>query len=162
MIFRWKSHYKAIPLHTIPHTSAQFREDLIAFLVRNYSAKKWRKRKQSLRAIPRNGILIWNPTFSLLYNLKDAGVKKRKQQKSVRSERKSTHIEKHDIAWKLLYGIEIKNKVESYRSNTRTKKLAGRNNSELWRHLWCGRKKRCGVPSLLQSLCFWWEGILNT
>ena len=123
MIFRWKSHYKAIPLHTIPHNSAQFREDLIAFLVRNYSAKKWRKRKQSLRAIPRIGILIWNPTFSLLYNLKDAGVKKRKQQKSVRSERKSTHIEKHDVAWKLLYGIEIKNKVESYRSNTRTKKL---------------------------------------
>ena len=48
----------------------QFREYLIAFLfaiIAQFRAMKWRKRKQPLRAIPRNGIPIGNPNLMVYF-----------------------------------------------------------------------------------------------
>ena len=60
LFFRWESLCKAIPLHAIPRSSAQFREYLIASLfaiTAQFRAIKWRKRKHDhcaqLHAIPR-------------------------------------------------------------------------------------------------------------
>ena len=77
LIFRWK----AIPFPTIPRNSAQFREYLIASLfvvIARFPAMKWRKQKQSfraIRAIPRNGIPIGNwrePIFAWIFPYKSS------------------------------------------------------------------------------------------
>ena len=56
---------KQITMHAISRNSTQFREYLIASffaIIAQLRAMKWRKRKQPLRAIPRNRNPIGNPT----------------------------------------------------------------------------------------------------